>query len=251
MKAYSILTMNILSDHVYPFGIMSFSNRLPAILKMIQEYDPDILCFQEFTERMSEVSSYLEKSYEQVGSYRRSLSSDEAIMIFAKKSLFQITSVKTIWLSNTPNQPGSKFLLSQFPRIAVIATLKTKENQTLSVVSTHLDSNFEFIRFKQMKVLLHHIPSGPTILCGDFNTTINSKVFQLFSKEWNSQTIPESTLRGKFGSMRYHQQAIDHILAKDLELINTTNIKKDYEGRPASDHYPLLSFFQMKSQYLK
>ncbi len=239
------MTFNLLSDVVYPFGSKRFSRRLPAILACLDEYKPDILCVQEYTRTMRQSLKPLGKDYQVFGEYRHSFIRNEANLIFIHKNHFKVSNYQTLWLSKTPTKKGSKLLLSQFPRIVTIVTLQNEQGKQFNIANTHLDAGFESVRYEQLHILLSLLPKGPTILCGDMNTTLSGKTLSYLESTWIRPQALGSTLRGKFGSARYKQEAVDQILLRQLKLLDIKKIKKDYVGQEPSNHCPLFAHFSL------
>lgn len=249
MKELKVITCNLLTDRLVLHDNPKFSIRVKNIESMIHQYEPDIICVQELTETMLPFMNGILNQYEIAGEYRHSYCSNEGNMILFKKNRFVHNRTKTLWLSNTPLHRGSKFLFSQFPRITTYVSLHDRlTNQSITVFNTHLDALFNFVRKQQletlMKLIQQYSNSTFTILCGDFNTT--SSTIQLITNAYFKDIVPDSigsTLRGKHGSKRYHNQPIDHILISKEQNVSYTvfKITDSYNNVYPSDHYPLIS----------
>lgn len=248
MKPYSVMTFNLLSDFTYPWSSKKISDRLPVILACLNEHQPDILCVQEYTKSMRKAFRSLEKDYQVVGQYRASFFNNEANLIFIRKNRFQILRYQTFWLSKKPTQKGSKLFLSQFPRIVTLATVQDPYGKKLTIANTHLDANFESIRFRQFQILLSLLPEDSVILCGDMNTTLSKKTLSTLDSSWTCPPPLGTTVNRKIGSIGHQQEAIDQIFIHHLKLLNIRKIKKDYAEQEPSDHYPLFATFSFLNE---
>lgn len=247
---FKIMSLNLLTSGARLPGNPPFSIRIHAIQSMLQEYDPDIIGVQELTAGMFPYMSNILERYEIFGDSRHSLVSNEYSSILFKKDRYTFLDGKTLWLSREEEKKGSKYPLSQFPRIVTYVYLKdNKTNQTLTVFNTHLDANFPFVRTQQSKVLskiiLKYQKGDYTLLCGDFNCTRLSAAFLLLNRTHLRDLIDDSfgsTLRGDVGSMRYHHLPIDHILVSDnLSVQTAVKITYPYDSVYPTDHFPVIA----------
>lgn len=248
--AFKIMSLNLLTSGARLPGNPPFSIRIHAIQSMLQEYDPDIIGVQELTSGMFQYMSNILERYEIFGDSRHSLVSNEYSSILFKKDRYTFLDGKTLWLSREEEKKGSKYPLSQFPRIVTYVYLKdNKTNQTLTVFNTHLDANFPFVRTQQSKVLskiiLKYQKGDYTLLCGDFNCTRLSAAFLLLNRTHLRDLIDDSfgsTFRGDVGSMRYHHLPIDHILVSDnLSVQTVVKITYPYDSVYPTDHFPVIA----------
>ena len=85
-----------------------------------------------------------------------------------------------MWLSDTPNVPGSKFEISKRVRIATYALLRDKATgREILFVNTHLDNASPEARLKQAEVLLSMLSEYDCakVVTGDFNSYMSSAVY--------------------------------------------------------------------------
>lgn len=241
-----IMTLNLMTDSLDLLEKVPFSTRSKAILKMIHQYDPDLIGVQELTENMFSYLQQLQKDYVFFGDSRHSMYNNEYTSILYKKDKFEQIDGSTSWLSPHPDKPGSRFLLSQFPRIVTQAHLKEKETgKILTFANTHLDANLPYMRTRQAKVLLSLLPEEHVILTGDFNTVSDSPALQILQKRLKDAVSDDmgSTLCGRFGSLSHRYHPIDHIFyTNDILVSETQKIKDTYDGVMPSDHYPVIMY---------
>lgn len=245
-----VMSLNLLTSNANIPGNLPFNKRIDAIEKMIDEYAPDIIGVQELTDAMFPCLDNILNKYQIFGDSRHSLISDEYSSILYDKNKYELLDGQTLWLSNTINKKGSKYLLSQFPRIVTYVYLKDKEtNKTFTVFNTHLDANFPFIRTKQVivlaRIILKYKKGDFTILCGDFNCTRLSPALKILKKiklKDLSKDEIGSTLRNNLGACIYSHLPIDHIfISKKLSVDTISKITTSYNEVYPSDHYPIIA----------
>ena len=183
------------------FTVMSFNvfvsqfntARKDRVIATIRENAPSIFGVQEANDNwMTALRADLGNEYASVGVGRDADLRGEYSAIFYRKNLFTLVDSGTKWLSNTPDEAGSKYQIpgtsyvANCPRVMTYAVL---ERQTDGVrflyVNTHLDHDGtngatvgSQIRRNQIEILLNQIEQVkqthgalPTIVTGDFNVS--------------------------------------------------------------------------------
>jgi len=164
---------------------LSWQYRSPRIIKEISQYSPDIACLQE----VDHYEFYQEKmkflGYE--GHYKKkSGTRKDGCAIFYKTSKFRMLMKKEI-----EYEDKKLGLYNYSPQNALFLKLEvTSSNSLISVIVTHLKADseglFETTRIAQTIMLLNEVEKfcekdEPIIICGDFNTTPDSKTYQLLA----------------------------------------------------------------------
>lgn len=131
------------------------------------------------------------------------------------------------------------FFPTPLKRIATKAVVKTKELGEVTIINTHLDFMFDFVKKRQLKKLIQLLKkeTHSIILTGDFNLKENNPLLQNFIdtlKEINIIHIPVKEKTLKNSKSKY---AIDHIfISKEFNVVEQKVIK----DLAISDHYPVL-----------
>ena len=254
MNTYRIMTLNMLTDGIYSYGDSRFSCRIQAINEMIRVQDPDLIGVQELTGNMFRYMDTVFSQYAMAGEGRHSRFADEYSAILYRKDRFEVVKEKTLWLSDTPYEKGSRYMLSMFPRITTFALLRDIENGcTFSFFNTHLDQVFPGVRRRQAEVLRSLVLENKsglfTAVTGDFNDVPGSETLMRICSAGLKDTSGielGSTLRGRIGSMIQHNLPIDHILlSNEINAYQLEKIDKKYSGYWPSDHYPLIIEFSI------
>ena len=180
-----IMSFNLRYDEPYD-GINAFSNRIPRVLDTITKESPDIIGFQEVTDSMRKTMRDILTEYVTVGCGRDITYHGEAMLIAYKKDLFELIEVKNIWLSETPNIPGTKYGFdhSGCPRMYTSILLKHNDiEKPFRFINTHLDHQGEKARVLEAEQLCSDIDKNEEcfILTGDFNATPEAPEIQLIT----------------------------------------------------------------------
>lgn len=165
------------------FGSVNVRSRL--LMAQIEKYLPDSFGVQEATGRWIKIlGRHLSDKYACVTQHRDEDPDSEASAVFYLKDKFDLVDSGTIWLSDTPDTPYTKYEDSGCTRIATWATLKMKETDKIYThINTHLDHVSDEARVMQVKVLNGKIrelseKGYPVICTGDFNADEKSIVYE-------------------------------------------------------------------------
>lgn len=249
------MTLNLKNDFRQVIDDDHFKVRSLSIEEMVRWHNPDIIGVQELTETMLPYFHAMGETYIFYGSGRCEKGSpiQERCCILFKKDKFSFVEGSTFWLSDTPDNVGSKYIGSVFPRIATIAVLKDKETGTLfTVCNTHLDHISGRIRFKQACVLQKELEKRKKgeflIVTGDFNSVLLQPPLQLLLAKENPLCLQPTVCEADSCTLRFfthglprHTLAIDHILiSRSLKPVKTEIIHSLFMGVYPSDHYPTI-----------
>ena len=211
--------------------------------KLIKKEKPDIICTQELTDSYeNKLKSYL-PNYTFTGENRFKKNSIWCSHFGEKNAIItnlNVIKTKTYSLSKDLNNIGKRSLLSIFPRIATVTTVK-KDNQKFTVINTHLDhlTNIGIkIQLNYLKQIIQN-KNSPIILTGDFNLNNESELFQEFVKymqKKNCKLVPikENTFKPPVNPFKisYNCKTPDHIfIPKDFNIENV-----DIQDNNFSDH---------------
>lgn len=173
-----VITFNIRLATIYD-GINYFDNRFPKIIEFLKKEQPDIIGFQEADDHIRDTLKNNVTDYVLIGSGREKNYSGETAPIGYKKDKFDLIKFEQLWLSNTPDIPGSRYEgdQSECPRVMTAALLKMKGNTApFWFINTHLDHLGEGARLLGSLQIMRFIQEKKhrVILTGDFNAEPNS-----------------------------------------------------------------------------
>ncbi len=233
-------------------GINNFVHRVGSIFEKFFTDSPDVVGFQEVSERQIVYLERMLPDYSLVGQFREADFRGEGTFIAVKKDAFQILAYNTFWLSPTPYVPGSRFSeQSDCPRICNVVRLRHRETGFIfRLFNTHLDHVGEEARVLGMKCILaelerlNSLAPFPAILTGDMNARPESRAMTL-CREFEPCPLTDVTadLTSTFHAFKQREGIkIDYIYTSpDLvpHITDTGLWDDEINGCYLSDHYPL------------
>ncbi len=250
--SFHIITSNIRFDNPAD-GDHNWSNRRRLLASVLNSYNPGIIATQEGRfPQINDLASLLPK-LSLIDHHRDWIHERMYPCLFIDSERFELKKSSDIWLSDTPQVPGSVAFGSSFPRLCVWAKLK-HQNENLLIVNTHLDHTDSSIRFKQAQVLSQEInkireKNEFIMLLGDFNDHPKSEVRNHLLKELSLHdpwTEAESSSHHPFSGELDTGSRIDWILLSDPArsqriFYDTTSEKSIWP----SDHFPVVCEFKV------
>lgn len=258
-----VMTYNLRYLNTIDQSPHTWAERVPAITKLIQMENPDIIGSQEaLYQQIQDLTPELPE-YNYVSLGREGGNKGEYSAIFYKKDRFTPLEYDYYWLSDTPNVIGSKTWGNQISRMVTWAKfLDKKSNQKFYAVNAHFDHQSPNAREKSAVLILEKIkefdPTLPVILTGDFNAGPASLPHQILTQDgafidlWDTAQSRVNENLGTFNAFKDPagqgpKRRIDwilgkgNILAKTIEIINYQK-----NGQFPSDHYPVVTDLTMK-----
>jgi endonuclease/exonuclease/phosphatase family metal-dependent hydrolase len=242
-----IISSNIRFDNPAD-GDNAWPNRKNFFSDLLNKYNPDIIGTQEGRRvQINELNSLL-KDKKLIESHRKWIEERMYPCLFVNEEL-KIQESFDIWLSKTPQKPGTKLDASAFPRLATIAKVLIEGREVL-LANMHLDHTVDSVREDQIDIFINEINKlefdGPTIVCGDFNSRVDEKVHKRILGElaltdpWKSLSIKEETSFHQFRGSLDTGHRIDWILHSNHFICREIKFIKDSEnGHFPSDHFPV------------
>lgn len=250
-----IITFNMRVDSPID-GRNAFSKRKNDINAFLKERRPDILCCQELTPAMAAELMPQLPGYYFIGSGREADFSGEQCSIAYRSDLFRLVRAETFWLSDTPEQEGSRYKYqSRHPRICTVLWLAAaagkSKGKLLRVYNTHLDHEDEYARIQGISLILRHMeepenrPGLPTILTGDFNAYPGSEPIRIVEQTVRPRLLDiTKDISYTFHGYGKRRDKIDYIFAdkltaQSLKSVDICRGEKEKDGLYLSDHYPV------------
>ena len=262
---------NTLSSTADPMQVMSFNirydnpgdgknnwkYRAPKVAAMFTTHDVALGGLQEALHHQLDWLKQALPDYEFIGVGRDDGKTEgEYAPIFFRKADFELIKTETIWLSKTPNKPGSKGWDAALPRITTFATLRHKASSIKILLgSAHYDHRGSRARVNSGKVIHDYISEqlerdNPPliILTGDFNDRPNSATTRsienkncLFDARRLATDIegPNSTWNG-FRSVAAYERLDYVFLNPSVPVIKHVIDDRRIEKRYPSDHLPVI-----------
>lgn len=255
-----VMTFNLRCD-CGEDGKNNWQYRTELVKAAIYGEAPDLIGFQEVTRNMFEdVRSMIESDYVILGAGRNADYTGEGVNIAFRKDKFDLLSMDTFWLSDTPSVAGSRYEnldQSGCPRITVITGLALRgSGRKLYFCNTHLDHVGSKARVCGARLILEKLtklctPNDTVLITGDMNALPDSAVVPEFcNKDLGIVEITDNITDGtfhKWGEKLNDKIKIDYIFTnaetsqKPSELV--TKYQKD--GVYCSDHFPVCGYINL------
>lgn len=224
--------------------------RAPRFQLLAREYQPDIICLQEDSTLWSTiVDKYFSENYEHTGFFHgKDMASGNRHAIFFRTERYELVEDGVLWLSETPDEPGTKLADSKSIRSCTWALLKDNfTQQTLFVCNTHLDTKSDEVRTAQLQILLEQLGSYmeqyPTVFVGDFNATPDSPVYATMIERMSDPHVSAEVKLSdiEFTCDQYGQREtpirIDYMFYNDMLKATKYRVMTDLYDGYISDHF--------------
>ncbi len=236
--------------------------RKQYVAETIRLFDADIVGTQETWNFQAEYLQQQLPDYVYVGRSRQPDSEQgEQCGILFKRNRFDKLTEGHFWLSETPDQPGSKSWDSSLPRMVTWLKLWDQQNQqSFYVLNSHFDHRGEKARLESGKLIRKfatELQSEHVVITGDFNAAENAAPYQALFAESDQQVKLIDTFRsrhpdpssdtGTFGGFKGSTSGarIDWIAVTTGFKIEAAEIDRtEFDGRYPSDHYPVTAILK-------
>ena len=231
----------------------NFLNRLGGMLFRIREEMPDILCFQEGTDKNIAVLEANLPEYQFFLHQREVGFEGEGIAVALRRDSISLLSMEYFWLSPTPDVPGTRFAeQSSCPRICEVLMVRRKSDRRIFwVCNNHLDHRGEQARVLGMHKVIDALADKlaayplPVFVFGDFNARPDSEAVQ-YALHNDKLPLVDLTadVPGTYHDMHPENTPvkIDYILTDPITARKAYRAERwtdDHAGVTISDHYPV------------
>lgn len=218
------------------------------VKKLLDKEDPDIICFQESGYlRRKEYKEYPYKFLKYINNRNRVL-----LGIFSK---YPIVKAELIYFPKTENNGSYADILYMNDTIRIynihLESFKISHNPEVlqkepkGKLYKRLEKSFQKQQ-EQAQIINEHSSSTTykKIICGDFNNTQFSNVYQVVKGDMQDTFIAKGSGYGKTYDFLGIPLRIDFILADEAFEVKS---HKNYDEK-LSDHFPIMASFSMKSE---
>lgn len=249
-QSFKVMTYNIRYDNPSD-GVNAWPNRKDKLFNLLKIYDADIIGIQEaLSHQVTDITAFF-SDYTYVGVGRDDgVERGEYAAIIFKKIRFEVLDQNTFWLSEFPQQPGSKSWDAAITRVATWALLKEKTSgRKFLVVNTHFDHVGKEARRQSAELLKQKITElardVPAVITGDFNFTREEEPYQIMTDGALVELIdPAPVPAGTFCSFDVNSiecKAIDYIFLTNEWRADSYKVIADNNGKYyPSDHLPVM-----------
>ena len=253
-KPFTVCSFNMRTDCGADKGELTWTNRLPRILKIIENHKLDVIGAQELKE--NQVAHLREalgpKGYEIVGRGRLAEGKSEGVYIIYNAKRFDCTASDTFQLSETPDVWGSSSWNSAYPRTCGWVQLKDRESGAeFRFYNTHLDHESELARRKGMELVVGRInadvSAGMTaFLTGDFNNELSPGNAIDYVRKSMRDTAELSLTPHQGPVKTFHGfnppacMLIDYVFVKGkAKVLSHATLDDMPDGKMPTDHFPV------------
>ena len=230
--------------------------RKVEVADMLHRYHPDILGIQEgLQDQVLYLDSALE-DYSCTGVGRDDgKAKGEYSAIFYNTGRFRLLSMKTYWLSDTPDtvSVGWDAAMERIATFAMFSDLKTGD--TLCVFNTHMDHIGMQARENSARLILRIIDQQKLwnkrlVVMGDFNATPQETPVKLFAEKlqcaYNNSRETKQGPTGTFNAFNTTDpvtKRIDYIFTRNISISHYRHIDDRRKNNLwLSDHLPVMAW---------
>jgi endonuclease/exonuclease/phosphatase family metal-dependent hydrolase len=230
--------------------------RQDLVIRTIETAAPDLLGTQECLDFQRDLLAAALPAYAVIGVGRDDgADGGEMCACFYRADRFALRDQGTFWLSETPEEVGSRGWDAVLPRIATWLRLHDRSTgRELLWLNTHLDHRGEQARLASLSLIARWLAvnrqGASLVVTGDFNLAVDASPDgpqarlrgDLLVDTWTVVHGPEEPADGTFNGFGVSPRPgrIDWILASaDLAVKEAGVVRTRYEGRWPSDHCPV------------
>lgn len=237
-------------------GEHRWPHRRRAVVEAIRVRRPHVLGVQEALAFQRDELAAALPTHAVLGTGREGGDRGEFSALFVDRDRFEVIDSGTFWLSESPNEIGSKGWDAALPRICTWAFLRDRQaDRPLRVYNTHFDHRGSIARERSAAQLAARIGGeveiaahGPALLLGDLNAAENSPPIRTLLEAGLIDTFaaiqPESAPRGTFTDFEkvLANRKIDYVFATaGIEILDAAIVRHRRDGAFPSDHLPVVA----------
>ncbi|MEM9414876.1 MAG: endonuclease/exonuclease/phosphatase family protein [Planctomycetota bacterium] len=264
-------------DRLHPIKVVSFNIRYPnrndgpdywgnrkhRVVQTLERLAPDVFGIQEAYDHQAQYLLDEMPGYVMIGVGRDDgQHAGEMTAIFYHTQRLALLDYGHLWLSDTPDVPGSVGWDASMTRMATWLVLGDRwTGQTWLVVNTHFDHRGAVARVESAKLLGRFIqakcdelgPEASAVLMGDFNSAVDSAPYAALCEDPDGPALRDTFVvarqrdaaaagEGTFNGFRGRTDSarIDWVLATPGVVVEQAGIDRvQVEGRNPSDHDPV------------
>jgi endonuclease/exonuclease/phosphatase family metal-dependent hydrolase len=245
-----------------PDGENRWELRREFLLRVITEFDPDVLGVQEAVrDQIDEIGEAL-PAHGVVGVGREADGGGEYSAIFFRRARFDLMAADTFWLSDAPETPGSRTWGNTLPRICTWARLlDRRDSRRLTVFNTHWDHESQPSRVASGELMAGRIgqrvaAGDPVLVTGDFNSGPDNPAMIGLTQRGKLlrdtfRPADPGELVGTFHAFTgmAGPAKIDAVLATaEWQVVNAEIVRTEAKGRYPSDHFPVTAVVELTQE---
>ncbi len=239
-------------------GEDAWPHRQEMVAEVIRDEAPDFCGLQEALRFQIDAIRKAVPEYAEYGVGREDgKTKGEYSAILYRKDRWQLDRGDTVWLSDTPTEPGSATWGNTIPRIVTWGRFVEKETgRAVFMINTHFDHRSQPSREKSAEftaaLIAQEVGDTPVILTGDFNAgEDNPAILRLKQKEGENAiglvdsfrvVHPDEEVVGTFNGFtgKIDGAKIDYIFTwPSAKVVSSEILRTHRDSRYPSDHFPI------------
>ncbi len=251
----SLCSFNVRYENDGDHGWRAWPNRIDRVVRTIRQLDPDVLGIQEALHGQAADlrASLPDYAFHGVGRDDGDRAGEYAA-IFYKADRFEPGEKGTFWLSDFPEQPGSRTWGNSVVRCTTwIRLIDRATGRGFYVYNTHWDHRHQPSREKSARLIAERLADRrhadePVVLLGDFNATEGNPALEHLVGRHTGLVDPYRILhQGEKNRRTLHfwdgdidgWAKVDHILVSSSATLEAAGIHHAATRKEQpSDHYP-------------
>ncbi len=250
-------------------GENAWDNRKEFLVDTIKAFKPDLLGTQETLKFQRDYLAEQLPSYAVLGVGRDDGKDEgEMMAVYYREDRFTKLAGGHFWLSETPDQAGSKSWDSSLPRMVTWVKLRDlkadQDTPPIAFFNTHFDHRGPKAREESARLLRAKIETlgkgCAVVVTGDFNSAEGSRPYQnLFARTASTgaspvidtyrvvhpERKPNEGTGSRFRADRTRGSRIDWIACSpDWKVKEAAIDRTSRDGRTPSDHFPVTAILQ-------
>jgi endonuclease/exonuclease/phosphatase family metal-dependent hydrolase len=239
--------------HLLPSNPDRWGRRRPLVSRLLELEMPTILGVQEaLPDQAGYLRQVLGEGYRSIGYGRNADKKGEGCPLFYDARRLRLLQWDQTALSGTPSVAGSTTWGNKVPRVVMDATFRDRvTGLEFRALNTHFDHRSRNARIHSATLVRALVASEsiPTIVTGDFNTSVGSLPFEAITAEgtlvdtWDVAIDRVTDAWGTFPDYhppRLDRKRIDWILSTPGIAVAKTGINTArFDGGWPSDHAPV------------
>jgi endonuclease/exonuclease/phosphatase family metal-dependent hydrolase len=251
------LSFNIRYGTAYD-GLNAWSRRRDLVFEVIRRQNSDFCGLQESLRFQIDEIREAVPGYAEHGRGREDgQTKGEYSSILYRKDRWKLDRGDTLWLSDTPQEPGSTSWGNSIPRVVTWGRfIEKRSGRAICVFNTHLDHRSQMSRVKSAEYIAELVTqearSSPVILMGDFNAGENNPAILHLKRRNEDATAglvdtfrvlhPGKENVGTFNGFagRISGEKIDYVFTDPSATVVSAEIVRTHRNsRYPSDHFPV------------
>lgn len=248
-------------------GENHWDQRREFLLETITRYSPDLLGTQETLGFQRDVLAKHLRDHEVLGVGRDDgRERGEMMAVYWRRDRLEKLDSGHFWLSETPDEVGSKSWDSSLPRMVTWVRLRDKRRPAASpllFLNTHFDHRGETARLESARLLRRRVAElgegCSIVVTGDFNCDEDSPPYKALFDDRDGTSSPlldafraatpdKGPREGTFSGFRADSvegPRIDWIgVSRDWKIVTAEIDRTSRDGRTPSDHFPVTAILR-------